>query len=137
MIRWAEIPRQPSATTLRQFSWLCLLIGGGGAVWAWWSGASALRITVLAILAGIGIVGVNAPALIRPVFVGWLMLTFPIGWLVSRAILLALFYGIFTPMAALFRRTGRDVLQLKPDPGRTSYWTPKGRSTGASYYRQY
>ena len=52
-----------------------------------------------------------------------------IGWVVSRGILLVVFYGVLTPLGALYRLIGRDVLQLKPDPGRESYWAPRDAPT--------
>ena len=40
MIRWSDIPRTPSIATLRQFSFLCLVIFGGIAAWRVWSGSA-------------------------------------------------------------------------------------------------
>jgi len=137
MISWADIPRAPEVRTLRQFSGLCLLLFGGAAAWRWWSGSTDLRTIALAIGGATGVVGLVRPRFVRPVFVVWLMLSFPIGWAVSRLILAVLFYGVFTPIGVVFRMMGRDVLKLRPDRRSDSYWTPKDQSSGRSYYRQF
>jgi hypothetical protein len=138
MIRWHEIPRSPPPRTLRQFAALCVVIFGGAAAWRWSrAGAFDLRTALLALGGLAGAAGLARPALIRPLFVGWLMLTFPVGWAVSRIILLVMFFGIFTPIALLFRMTGRDALQLRRGVRRDSYWIPKRPPTGESYYRQF
>lgn len=41
----------------------------------------------------IGPIGLVWPRLIKPVFVGWMKLTHPIGWIVSRVVLGAIFFG--------------------------------------------
>ena len=61
----------------------------------------------------------------RPIYVGWMVLAFPIGWTVSQAMLALMFYGLFTPIGLLFRLIGRDPLQLSRRSGLETYWTPK------------
>jgi hypothetical protein len=73
----------------------------------------------------------------RPVFVAWMVVAFPIGWVVSRLVLLLLFFGVVTPVALFFRVTGRDALKVKRRPGAGTYWTQKPHSADvASYFRQ-
>lgn len=63
---------------------------------------------------------------------------YPIGWIVSRVVLGVLFFGLFTPVAVLFRCAGRDELALKPQPGATTYWRAKpGAKDKAQYLRQF
>ena len=67
-----------------------------------------------------------------------LFLAFPIGWAVSHLILALLFYGLFTPLAALLRLIGRDALHRKPRHGADSYYVPKTTPVDpGSYLRQY
>jgi hypothetical protein len=57
---------------------------------------------------------------------------------VSHVILALIFYGLFTPLAALFRLLGRDPLHRKPRRGIDSYFVPKTTPVdSASYLRQY
>ena len=94
---------------------------------------------VLAVLAfTLGPLGLIWPRIIKPIFVGWMALAYPIGWLVSRVILGILFYGLFTPVAWIFRLKGRDSLGLKPQPGAETYWHAKPQAANdAQYLRQF
>ena len=76
------------------------------------------------------------PPLIRPIFVGLILATFPIGWVVSHILLGAIFYGIVTPIGLILRLTGHDALQLKPPTGHSLWKTPVGKTDPASYLRQ-
>ena len=66
-----------------------------------------------------------------------MILTYPIGWLVTRILLVLLFHGMFTPLALLFRLIGRDALTRRRRPDRPSYWIPKPGATDVRrYFRQ-
>ena len=58
---------------------------------------------MLILAALFGVAGLIRPGLLRPIFVGWMVMVFPIGWLMSRVLLGVLFYGLFTPLAIAFR----------------------------------
>lgn len=136
-MRWSDLPFHPSIGTLRQFAGLWMLFFGGSAVWRWVVHDEPSRGIVLALVSGVGLVGLIRPSLMRPLFVGWMVAAFPIGWVISRMMLLIVFYGVFTPMGLVFRAMGRDVLHLKRLQS-TSYWISKpSASTGRSYYRQF
>jgi hypothetical protein len=136
-MRWSDINRSPTPATLRQFALLWLLFFLGLAAWYYFGLDRQLVGMILALLAlTVGLAGLAQPAWVRWVFVGWLMLTFPIGWTVSQLVLLLLFFGLFTPLALLFRITGRDPLGRK---GRSqdSLWQPKPPPADVhSYFRQ-
>jgi hypothetical protein len=77
------------------------------------------------------------PALIKPIYLGWMVAVFPIGWTVSRLLLGAVFFGMLTPLAVVFRARGRDPLHLRRVP-RDTYWTAKRQPGGAAeYFRQF
>ena len=71
---------------------------------------------------------------VKPIFVGWLVLTFPIGWTVSNLMLAILFYGVFTPLGLVFRLRGRDLLGLRRREGVESYWAKKPEVTDMKRY---
>ena len=80
--------------------------------------------------------GVMVPPAIRPVFVGLILLTYPIGWVVSHVLLGAIFYLLFLPIGLALRMTGHDPLQLKRPAGNSLWKTPVGKTDPASYLRQ-
>ncbi len=85
-----------------------------------------------------GPLGLFWPGALRPIFVGWMVLAFPIGWTVSLLVLALIFYGLFTPMALVFRLMGRDALDRLREPDRPSYWQPKPAPADLRrYFRQF
>jgi len=55
----------------------------------------------------------------------------------SRVALAILFYLLFTPVALVFKVTGRDTLHRRRR-SQTSYWTPKaGAADVREYFRQF
>lgn len=141
-----EFNWQPSDRQVRQFGvtaaivvplvgWL--LAGSPG----WksdWSAGHAWLIGALSVAGALaGLVGWLAPPALKPVYLGLMLLSFPIGLVLSELILLAIYAGVFVPIGIVFRLIGRDVLQRRLDRGKTSYWEPKTPPQGpASYYRQ-
>ena len=138
-MQWSDLPRDPSIRTLRQFAGLWILFFGGMAIWQYAVRARPELAMWLGILAlTVGPVGLLFPRVLKPVFVTWLVLAFPIGWAVSRVVLMFLFWIVMTPVALAWRIFGRDALKLRRDPTATTYWTPKERPSGVgSYFRQF
>jgi hypothetical protein len=136
-MRWSDINRNPTPATLRQFSAIWLVFFLGLACWQYFLAGHQLAGAILAVLAlTAGPLGLARPTWVRWIFVGWMMLTFPIGWTISQVMLLLLFYGIFTPLALLFRIKGRDVL-LRANRPRDSFWLVKDPPADIhSYFRQ-
>ncbi|HEY2155975.1 MAG TPA: SxtJ family membrane protein [Isosphaeraceae bacterium] len=138
-MRWSDIPFSPSSRMLRQFAGLWLAFFGGFAVW---QGIVRGRVGVAVALAAlafvIGGLGLIRPQLIRPIFVGWMVLAFPIGWTVSLVLLGLVYYGLFLPIGLVFRLIGRDALQLRPRPDATTYWTSRPDVADVRrYFRQF
>jgi len=133
-----DIQWNPEKNQLRQFAgiWFpafCALLGWIiGAKSGQWTGVQ-MGWAVCGLLSATGIV---YPPAIRPVFVGLILLTYPIGWVVSHLLLGAIFYLLFLPIGLVLRITGHDPLQLKPPPGNTLWKTPVGKTDPASYLRQ-
>ena len=137
-MRLSEIQFRPPDRTLRQFAGLWILFFGGLAIY---QGGFRERTTLALVLAGlalvVGLLGLVAPRLIRPIYVGWMIAAFPIGWVVSHVVQALIFYGLFTPVALVFRLIGRDVLRRRRRPEVVSYFVPKTIPTDpASYLRQ-
>jgi hypothetical protein len=136
-MQWSDVVKPPSRKTLREFAGLFLVVFLALAAWRWFRGehdAWAVGLAVVAVL--VGGVGLIAPALMRPIFTGWMMAAFPIGWMVARLSLALTFFGVVTPTAWLLRVGGRDPLQLRRR-ARGTYWTGKTQpASKREYFRQ-
>jgi len=132
-------PFNPTERMLRQFAAIWIVFFGAIAAWQRFHHHRETLAIVLAVLAvTVGPIGVAWPRAIRPIFVGWMTLAYPIGWTVSRIVLGAVFYGLFTPIGIVFRLMGRDELGLKRQPQAATYWQPKPRASDkAQYLRQF
>src|SRR5262245_30414205 len=140
-VRWSEIPTNPSPRTLRQFAVTLMLFAGAIACWQIFVGDDGITVAATATLGGaLALAGLAYPRLLRPLFVGWMYLVFPVAWVVTHAILALLFFGVFTPLALVFRVCGRDVLALRrPETNGSSdsYWKPKTAAPNVhAYFRQ-
>ncbi len=133
-MKFSDLPWRPTPSMLRNFAALSLLFFGSAAAWQYWVNNRPTLAVILALIAlAIGPLGLVKPQAVRPVFVAWLALGFPIGWTVSQIALAILLYGMFTPLAMLFRVMRRDLLWLKR-PQRDSYWTTKPAPRDAASY---
>ena len=128
----------PSTKQLRQFAgiWFpafCGLVGWSiGQKTGHWS-----EVEIGWVLAGLlSVGGLVLPALIRPIFVGLILLTFPIGWVVSHLLLGLIFYGVVTPIGLILKISGHDPLQLKKPSGNSVWKTSVGKTDATRYLRQ-
>lgn len=64
------------------------------------------------------------PRAIDPIWRTLMALTLPIGWIISRLILIAFFYTILTPISLVLRITGHDILKRRFSPSADTYWEP-------------
>ena len=77
-------------------------------------------------------------ALIKPVYLGMILLTFPIGWLISHLMMALFYYGIITSVALFFKLLNRDPLCRKYEPNADTYWIQcKKKRSAKDYFRQF
>lgn len=131
-----EINWSPTSRQLRQFGVLCLvvlpLLG-----WLWRANAWGIGILV-GVAVAIAVAAFWQPRLVRPVFVGLILLTAPIGMIVGELALLLMFFAIFFPISLWSRIVRRDALQLRIDREADTYWQSKSEpKDAAGYYRRY
>lgn len=74
-----------------------------------------------------GLLGLIVPVVLMPVYKAWMTLAVLLGWLMTRVILIVLFYVVVTPIGLLTRSLGKDFLRLKFDRNTDSYWIPKSK----------
>ena len=123
---------------LRQFSGVCLAVCGTAAIWQTVQGRT-WRAAVFGVIAlGVGGVGVVAPRAVRFVFGLVNGVTKPVGIVVTRLVLGALFFGVFSPIGRFFGLIKRDPLKRVADPTRSTYWTSRpGPPEPRRYLRQF
>ena len=134
-----EINRDPSARDLQIFGLLLAVffgLVGGIAYWRitepnvafgiWATGAIALAIYWL------------VPLLRKPMYLGWIYLAYPIGWIISHVILGATYYLLMTPIGMLIRLFGYDSMSRRFDKQADSYWKRRDRKIESSrYFKQF
>jgi len=137
-MQWSDVIKPPSTKMLRQFAGLSLVVFGGLAAWRSLHGDTGMVTIALGVFAGVvGVGGLIAPAAVRPVYTGWMILAFPIGWTLSKVALGLAFLFVFVPVGLVFRIIHRDALRLKRGNAAT-YWTEKQTArTGEEYLRQF
>ncbi|MDD5449089.1 MAG: SxtJ family membrane protein [Candidatus Omnitrophica bacterium] len=87
-----------------------------------------------------GIAGLVAPSILRPIYKVWMRIAHIIGWLNTKFLLLLIFYLIFLPIGLFMRLTGKDLLGLKMDRVKESYWIARPRKKvlePAQYEKQF
>ena len=143
-----EVNWKPGARTLRSFGWICLVALGAIGAWVYFrqsllgfalsaSAAHGTGYCLWAAAALCAVVAAVAPRALWPLYVTLTAVTLPIGLVVSHVVLALLFYGVFTPMALIFRVIGRDSLRRKFDPGAGTYWVQRRATTDVErYFRQ-
>src|SRR5262249_39911540 len=134
-MQWSDISWHPSNKMLRQFGLLGLGVFGLLGFWQYFQHHHHVAGTIIG---GLGLVlgglGALHPRSLKPIFVGWMVVAFPIGWVVSHLLLGAVFFGLILPMALVFKLVGRDALMRRPQPGRATYWLPKLQPADAGNY---
>ena len=140
-----EIDWKPKEKVLRQFGWICLPgFGLVGTIVAWRLGCfeGSGRWTASYGIWGFGVlcwlVGMVAPRALKWLYVGMMVVAFPIGLVVGTLLLLLLFFLIFTPLALVFKLMRRDEMQRSLAPEAESYWiTVDEKREPSGYYRQF
>lgn len=135
-----ELNWRPSDKTLRQFGLCCLVVlpAAGIVLWrrfglpagaAWGLAAAGI------VLFGVGLV---FPRGLRPFYVVLMAAGFPIGWVISHAVMFLFYFCILTPIGLVFRLFVRDVLHRKREREASSYWVECSRSVSVKrYFRQF
>ena len=138
-MNWSDVIKPPPDKMLRQFAALCLVVFVGLGGWRAYHGHAGTFTWALAAFGGVvGVVGLISPPAIKPIYMAWMVAAFPIGWTVSRVVLGAVYYIVFTPVAFVFRLMRRDALHLQKPGAQPSYWSAKpGGEKPETYFRQF
>jgi hypothetical protein len=135
----ADFNVKPSATMLREFGIIALfgfgLVGALlGLKWDAWTASYVLW----ALGAVSFVLAFVRPKLLLPLYVVLMVVAFPIGFVISNVILFILYFGLFTPIALVFRLVGRDTMKRKFEPEAESYWIDRTDNKPVSQrFKQY
>jgi hypothetical protein len=133
-MKWTDLDWSPSSRVLRQFAGLAMLLLVPMAYWYAYQNQPIQAGISFALALGIGPLGLLRPAAIRPVYVAWMVMAFPIGWIVSHLVVALMFYFVLTPLAILFKLIGRDVLCRSYEPEQVSYWQRRPEPSAVGRY---
>lgn len=83
-------------------------------------------------------IGWVLPGFMRIAYLGTVLVTFPIGFVLSYLILGTVWFFLITPVGWLMRWLGHDLLARRFDASARSYWVPREEVRGVQrYFRQY
>jgi hypothetical protein len=129
--------REPTPGELRIFGALLAVFFGliGGLVMhrtGSWTFATVLWTAALLLCAFYYAVPIAQPM----VFQAWLAMVYPIGWIISHALLAVIFYLVITPIGLVVRLCDRDPLQRQLARSAKTYWTPHNTTRDVRHYFQ-
>jgi protein-S-isoprenylcysteine O-methyltransferase Ste14 len=133
-----EIKKDPSKEELRWFGLLFLLffgIVGSVLKWKGWIENPNYMWGIAAIVTALYYL---VPPLRKPLYLGWLYLFFPLGWVVSHLVLGITYYLVLAPIGLCLRAFGHDPMRRKLDSEAESYWIKHVPADNAArYFRQF
>ena len=83
--------------------------------------------------------GLMLPSLLKPVYKVWMALSVVMGFIMTRVIMVIIFYLIVTPIGLIASLTGKEFLDMKIDKSAKSYWIvrEKIQKVKSDYERQF
>lgn len=81
--------------------------------------------------------GLAAPKMLKFVYMAWMTLALLMGWVMTRVILLIVFYGVMTPIAFIMKCSGKDILNMRFGGGESSHWVKRRPKDKNSYTQQF
>jgi hypothetical protein len=81
-----------------------------------------VRTWALGVSALILVISFTTPSVLHGANVLWMKLALLLSKVTNPIITGLMFYVLFTPVAFIFRLTGKDLLRLKHDSAASSYW---------------
>lgn len=81
--------------------------------------------------------GVLSPLLLKTPYKIWMGLAIAMGWVVSRVLIMILFYIVVTPISLIAKLSGKKFLDLKFRDNKSSYWVIKPKDAKIDYKKMY
>ncbi len=134
-----ELNKNPSRRELFIFGALFAAFFGliGGLVW-WKFEAPTVAYVLWTIAAFITILFYAVRPIRKPIYLGWIHIAYPIGWVISHTAMAVIYYLVFTPIGLIMRLFGRDPMERRLDRSAASYWAEHGSAADPGrYFRQF
>jgi hypothetical protein len=132
-----EFNTNPSRRDLAWFGVVVAAFCGLVGALLWWQ-FSATRTAIGFWIAGAAVFAVYyaVKPLRKPMYLGWMIAFWPLGWVMSHVILGIAYFLVITPVGLIMRAVGHDPMQRKFEPGAATYWTPHEDRAGG-WFRQF
>lgn len=85
------------------------------------------------------ILGLVLPSVLKYVYKAWMSLAVVMGFIMTRVIMVIIFYLIVTPIGLIASITGKKFLDMKIDQSAKSYWIAResAQKVKSDYERQF
>ena len=128
----------PGRKDLKVFRWMAVLMTGLIAAVLYYFRHVDVRWCLG--LVGLGVLiwgsGLISLTLTRKIYVFLMVVTLPIGFVVSLILMSVFYFGLLTPLGLLFHLIGRDALHRRLDQNARTYWIAHPRVDRAERYFQ-
>ena len=134
-----ELNKTPSRRELLLFGALFALFFGliGGLIW-WKFQTPTVAYVLWSVAALITVLFYTIRPIRKPIYLGWIHIAFPIGWVISHTAMAVIYYLVFTPIGFTMRLFGRDPMERRFDRQAASYWVDHDPSGDPGrYFRQF
>ena len=133
-----EINKEPTSRELKWFGALFgpffLLFGGI----AYWKGFIEFAYVLWALAVIVPVIFFAIRATRKSIYMGWMYLVYPIGWMISHLVLAITYFFVLMPIGLIIRLTGRDPMTRRFEPDVQSYWVEHRPDKEPSrYFRQF
>ena len=134
-----ELDLDPAPKELRRFGVLLAVFAAAGGALVHWKLDTPHAATAVWVAGGALVAAYLAvPPIRRRMYVGALRATYPVGWLVSHALLAAVYYLLLTPIGLTLRLVKGDPLARTPDGSSPTYWVERRPNLDVRrYFRQF
>lgn len=94
---------------------------------------------VFILAAAFSILGLVIPLALKPVYKAWMALSVIMGFIMTKVIMVIIFYLIVTPIGLVASLTGKKFLDMTIDKKAKSYWIAREtlRKEKSDYERQF
>ena len=131
-----EIDWNPKSKQLQSFGKIALVASAVISLLLYLLKGVAIQWVLIIFASGfiIFIISMISLKLTKMIYLGMILVTLPIGWVVSFILLSAFYFLLLAPLGLIFRLIGRDPLCRKFDPNAKSYWLSRQQPKGPEQY---